>query len=144
MLAHNEKFVEEKEQGFTLTELLIVLVIIGVLAAIAVPIYLSQRERAYEATMRSDLRTVAQEVESAYADDEAYPTVTSTGNQATITPASGTGVAVTLSLSTSVVSQTAGAAPGTFCLKATSTKTPTVLYYDSDRGGLQLKGTGCS
>jgi prepilin-type N-terminal cleavage/methylation domain-containing protein len=59
-------------KGFTLIELLIVVVIIGILAAIAIPKFANTKEKAYLASMKSDLRNMATTEESYFADNQVY------------------------------------------------------------------------
>ena len=61
-------------QGFTLIELLIVVVIIGILAAIAIPKFSATRERAYVASLKSDLKNLATLQDVYYNDNYSYST----------------------------------------------------------------------
>ena len=63
-------------KGFTLIELLIVVVIIGVLAAIAIPKFANTKEKAYVASMKSDLRNLVTAEEAYFADVVKYTATT--------------------------------------------------------------------
>lgn len=137
MLARIRKSIDEKDQGFTLIELLVVIIIIGILAAIAIPVFLNQRKKATEASMKSDLRTVANEMETYFTDSQTYPAITQAGQ--TVTVGSN---AVTVSSGNEIATSTA--ATGTFCLTATNTNVVAGVswVYDSDAGGV-VKATSC-
>jgi type IV pilus assembly protein PilA len=68
----------KNRKGFTLIELLIVVVIIGILAAIAIPKFANTKEKAYVASMKSDLRNMATAEEAYFADFQTYASGTGT------------------------------------------------------------------
>jgi general secretion pathway protein G len=61
------------ESGFTLFELMIVMIIIGMLAAIAIPSYIRAVTRAKEAVLREDLHTLRTAIDSYTVDKEKAP-----------------------------------------------------------------------
>jgi len=92
----------DRREGFTLIELLIVVVIIGILAAIAIPKFSSTREKAFLASMKSDLRNLATLQDIYHNSNFTYSTnasdlafVNSDAVVVTISEATGTGWAAT-------------------------------------------------
>jgi len=62
-----------RPSGFTLIELLIVVAIIAILAAIAVPNFLEAQTRAKASAMKNDIRTLTTGIEAYHVDNQAYP-----------------------------------------------------------------------
>jgi prepilin-type N-terminal cleavage/methylation domain-containing protein len=60
-------------EGFTLLELIVVVAVLGILAAIAIQQFQLHRARAVDASMRSDLKNAALAMESYYGEFLSYP-----------------------------------------------------------------------
>lgn len=67
------KNILRKQGGFTLLELLIVIVIIGILAVLIVPNLISGPQRARDSQRKSDLRNIKTALETYYNDNNTYP-----------------------------------------------------------------------
>lgn len=61
------------DKGFTLIELMIVVAIIGILAAIAIPQFASYRQKAFNSAAQSDLKTMKTSLEGYFTDYYHYP-----------------------------------------------------------------------
>jgi general secretion pathway protein G len=61
------------EDGFTLIELMIVIVVIGVLATIAIPNYIASLKSAKEAVLKEDLHVIRQQIDAYTNDKEKAP-----------------------------------------------------------------------
>jgi type IV pilus assembly protein PilA len=73
MLRFLNKMKKVGHKGFTLVELMIVVAIIGILAAIAIPQFAAYRTRAFNTAAQSDLRNVRTSLEAYFVDNQRYP-----------------------------------------------------------------------
>jgi len=66
----------QRKQGFSMIELLIVIVILGILAAVVVPSFLNVKTKGFDSAAKADLRNMIASQENYFSEQQAYTDVT--------------------------------------------------------------------
>jgi prepilin-type N-terminal cleavage/methylation domain-containing protein len=129
---------DRRDAGFTLIELLVVIIIIGILAAIAIPVFLNQRQKAHDAAAKSDLHNAALAEEDYFAANGSYADIATVDGQEHIKLSKGTTIVSvfvdkTKGFCLGSIQNGGSAAPPT----ETALSATVIWWYDSQSGGLQ-------
>ncbi len=111
------------QSGFTIIELLVVIVVIAILAAVSVVAYNGIQNRAVATTLKSDLRNAATQLGIAKAENDNYST-DSSATLASLNKSTGTTLQYTSDGSS-------------YCLTATSTRSGVPAYHISNGGSIE-------
>lgn len=143
----------QSERGFALIEILVVMIVIGILAVIAIPSFLSQRSKGQDTCAKSQIHAMATALATIYTEDESYSGADLARlheTESSIVTSGGCGngtVAVSGGLSSGSCDPAAGPTSNTFCVSQTSGSGRTFLLAQDATGGLHRTcaplGGGC-
>ncbi len=141
MPSRMRRTIEQREEGFTLIELLVVMIIIGILAAIAIPVFLNQRNSGYDASTKSDVKNASTAEETFFTDNGKYTNNTT----ALATPGTATSALPgwSKSTNTSTVTFTVSTSPDTYKIVGVSKSGKSFCFNSQASGSGVVAGSSC-
>ena len=141
-MTNRTRLTPSEETGFTLIEVLVVMLIIGILSAIAIPLFLHQQTKAHESAAKSDAASIGMQVSTFLVDGN--PDGVSAGALPIVGPASVTLTetrgatldtsTVRLSPGDSLTAMTYNASTGSYCVEVTPAATGTSAWNATPSG----------
>lgn len=132
---------KSEESGFTLVEILVVILIIGILTAIAIPLFLNQKKKSIEAGMVEDIHHIKLRMETcAVNDTTGYPDLWYSWGGKTDIPACLSDIKLgsdmhSHSFDFGTYYGSYGIKPGqVYCIEASNNAAGKILYFRSDKG----------
>jgi type IV pilus assembly protein PilA len=133
-----------RDGGFSLIELLVVIIIVGILAGIAIPVFLGQRAKAHDTSTKADVSNLGKEIATLFVDGSGASTIDFTvqPGKAVITAA---GQDTVVNLTNGTAKPTSGASSNlsdskNWCVSLTDPKGDVKQYKYTAASGLDVGG----
>lgn len=144
MLLNIKAVTENRERGFTLIEILVVIALIGIISAITIPTFLNQRKSSVDNDVKADIMNASKQIETwrVRYPAKVIPTITVTENSSTSSIPAFRDLRTKKGKEITITIKPVANKPGNYIINGKSPRgkraaTTTGVVYDTTKGGLQ-------